>query len=137
MDISEFEEETFLDLDPWAGSSWIINFLGDDGSARNLRFWANATLVLDEAITGSGTGVDFPRDANEAREFTVTGNRRGTKAELMLWFQARFFNGFPFECTGDIAPGWKTIVGRFRIGCFSQCGCGGGGGFFEASRLDD
>jgi hypothetical protein len=137
LDIIRETHEAVLDLDPWGGSNWIIGLRGDVGSARNLSFWANATLALDEIVTGSGTGVDFPRRENEPREFIVTGNRRGMKAQLMLRFWAQFLNGCPFECTGVISPNWKTITGRFKIGCFTQCGCGGGGGDFEATRLDD
>ena len=116
-------------------SLWHGMFIGDWGSARRLIFTFEAALrIAAPVIAGVGRGHDFPYQAVEPNSFEIVGRTIYNNVEIDLWFCASFLRNTPFVCDGMINNKQDKITGNWSLACFSDCGCGGGGGEFSIRR---
>lgn len=125
------ELETLPDEHLWRGV-----FTGNHGHSHRFSFKIEACLRLGlGVISGTGVGLDFPRQIEEPRTLEIVGSTSFNQAEFDLWFDASFVRRSAFTCTGLLSHDEERVEGTWFLGCFSNCGCKGGGGNFLLERV--
>jgi hypothetical protein len=114
---------------------WEGELDGQTGSTAGIWLDFRATLRFwRDAISGSGSGKDFPL-GQEA--LSITGHTQGGSVELLIWLDAEGLTSKPLVCIGLLDAAAGTIAGAFSVDCMSPrtCTCGGGGGQFALRRV--
>lgn len=85
-----------------------------------------------------GSGVMFLEGEPDSGEIALTGTRLDANVSFEIWIsdaEART----PFVCTGALSADEQRMEGAWTFSCFDpeNCGCDGGAGRFELTRVRD